>query len=112
MSEATAPSVPTPPKRSSSSSFRLRDLLGSEKMLTPRLVRIVYFIALTIIVLVGGFQLIMGLVSDFGGGFMLLTGLATLVVGPLLVRVACEQILVIFGIFERLGEIRDHGSKT
>jgi hypothetical protein len=112
MSEAAAPSVPTPPEQTSSSRFRLRDLLGFEKMLTPRLVRIVYFIALVIVVLAGLFQIITGLASRFAGGFIVLSGLATLILGPILVRVACEQILVIFGIFERLGEIRDQGSKT
>lgn len=29
------------------------------------------------------------------------------VFGPFLLRVACEQIIVIFGIYERLGQIRD-----
>jgi hypothetical protein len=35
------------------------------------------------------------------------SGLLTLTAGPLLLRIVCEQIIVLFGIYDRLGEIRD-----
>lgn len=96
------------PDTNESTRFRLRDLLSFEKMLTPRLARIGFYVLSAIAILVGTLAVINGASSRFGGGAQVIGGLATAIIGPFLIRIACEQIIVIFGIYERLGEIRDN----
>ena len=102
---------PAPSGGASTERFRLRDLLRFEKMLTPRLARIGFYVLSALAILTGIILIFSGMNARFGGGMRVVAGLMTAVVGPFLVRIACEQIIVIFGIYERLGEIRDQGQK-
>jgi hypothetical protein len=107
MPDTPSTSVPSSPPQNASSGFRLRDLLSFEKMLTPRLARLGFYVLSALAILAGVILIFSGMNARFGGGMRVVSGLVTTVVGPFLVRIACEQIIVIFGIYERLGEIRD-----
>jgi len=87
--------------------FGVRDLLRFEKMLTPTLVRFVFYAGSVLLLIVGIAMLYGGVTARFGGGLRVVGGLLTLTAGPLLLRIVCEQIIVLFGIYDRLGEIRD-----
>jgi hypothetical protein len=89
--------------------FGVRDLLRFEKMLTPTLVRFVFYAGSILLLIVGIVMLYGGVTARFGGGLRVVSGLLTLTAGPLLLRIVCEQIIVLFGIYDRLGEIRDGG---
>jgi hypothetical protein len=108
MPDSPAASASSLPDTKKSTRFQLRDLLRFEKMLTPRLARIGYYVLSAIAILVGTIAIINGASSRFGGGAQVIGGIATALLGPFLIRIACEQIIVIFGIHERLGEIRDN----
>ena len=112
MPDTPSTSVPSSPPRASSSGFRLRDLLSFEKMLTPRLARLGFYVLSALAILAGVILIFSGMNARFGGGMRVVAGLVTTVVGPFLVCIACEQIIVIFGIYERLGEIRDQSRKA
>ena len=108
MPDAPSASAPPPLSQEASDRFRLRDLLSFEKMLTPRLAKVGFYVLSALVILTGVILMFSGMNARFGGGMRVVVGLVTTVVGPFLVRIACEQIIVIFGIYERLGEIRDH----
>jgi len=103
-----SPSASVHPARGSTG-FRLGDLLRFEKMITPTLVRLVYYVGSALILLTGVVMIYSGATARYGGGMQVVTGLLTTVFGPLLLRIACEQVIVLFGIYDRLGQIRDQG---
>lgn len=107
MPDASSSSVPPPLQQDTSDRFRLRDLLRFEKMLTPRLARLGFYVLSALAILAGVIMMFSGMKARFGGGLRVVAGLGLALVGPLFVRVACEQIIVVFGIYERLGQIRD-----
>jgi Domain of unknown function (DUF4282) len=49
-------------------------------------------------------------ISPFGGFLMLLSSIASVVVGIVFSRILAEFILIVFRINEHLGAIRDQGS--
>jgi hypothetical protein len=48
-------------------------------------------------------------ISPFGGFIVLLSSIASVVVGVVFTRIAAEFILIVFRINEHLGAIRDEG---
>lgn len=85
--------------------FELRDLVGFDKMLTPEIIKVVYWIGIAGAVLTG-----LGMI---GGGMYtksiwgMASGLLWMVLGPVLVRVYCELLIVAFNIYGVLRDIRD-----
>jgi hypothetical protein len=49
-----------------------------------------------------------GVAGSAGGGATVLAGVASLILGPLFVRVWCELIIILFRVYDRLVEIRDN----
>jgi hypothetical protein len=85
--------------------FAFQDLLSFEKLVTPTVIRIVYFIGLVVIALgalIGVFD------SLFAGQILAALGaLIATVLGFLAWRIWCELVIVLFGLYDRAGEIRD-----
>ena len=77
-------------------------------MITPVFIQVLFWIGVGMCVLLGLAGIIGGASSDYGGGGrQVLGGVLTILVGPILVRVYCELILVAFRIYDVLIEIRD-----
>lgn len=74
------------------------NLLEFRTMITPAIIKFIFIIGL-ILILLGG---LVDLASGSPG-----RGLGVLLIGPLVLRIYCEILIVIFSIHERLGEIRD-----
>jgi hypothetical protein len=89
------------------SGFSFRDIFSFEKMLTPYLVRGVFILGSIALILSGLTLIGLGVNARFGGGAQVFSGILMATLGPLFLRIACEQVLVLFGIYDRLGEIRD-----
>jgi hypothetical protein len=92
-------------------SFSISDLASFEKLVAPKVLKVIYWLGLAGIVL-------LCLISFIGGlgvmRYSFATGLGTMLLaviglcfGVLLWRVLIEVYTVFFGIYERLGEIRD-----
>jgi len=77
--------------------MEIRDVLFFDKMLTPTVIAVVYWLAL-IGVVVGGIVVMISQ-SFFGG-------LLTIVFGALFARIWCELIIVLFKVNDALQEIR------
>ena len=82
----------------------MKDLLVFEDMLTPKIITVVYWIALFAVVMSGLFTIFAG-----PSGFLvnLVTGLLIIVFGGLLMRIYCELMIVLFKINENVKKLAD-----
>ncbi|NCC24675.1 MAG: DUF4282 domain-containing protein [Deltaproteobacteria bacterium] len=81
----------------------MRDLLFFDKMLTPKIITIVYWLILLGVALGA-------LTTIFGGGFTIgkfFMGLIGAAFGALFARIWCELMIVLFKMNEALQEIRN-----
>ncbi|HEV2548522.1 MAG TPA: DUF4282 domain-containing protein [Stellaceae bacterium] len=83
------------------------DWLTFEKMITPVIIRVIFWVVSAIIVLAGIFSLFAG-----GGFWGFVRSVLIIVLGPLAVRIYCEIIMVFFSINDHLREIRDNTRKA
>jgi hypothetical protein len=93
--------------------FEFRDLFQWERFITPSIIKSFYWLVLALIALLGISGIFSGLaamaINPFGGFLVLLSSIASAVVGIVFARIAAEFILIVFRINEHLGAIRDHG---
>ncbi len=97
--------------------FRLGDLFGFERLLAPRLLKLIYWIGLALITLgmlralIWGPMMHSGMMGEaVAGGFSLGRVIGVLVAYVVIIvlwRVLIEAYYAFFGIYTRLGEIRD-----
>ena len=87
----------------------MNDFLTFRKMITPTVIQIIFWIGVVYCAIVGIVMITVG-VSGRGTGAAVLAGVASLILGPLFVRVWCELIIILFRVHDRLGEIRDNTS--
>lgn len=84
----------------------MRDLLYFDSMITPKLITLVYWIALALLALFSVFALFAG----EGNFFVRLLGLLVGVpLGALLIRVYCELLMVLFKINDNIQKLVDRG---
>ncbi len=85
--------------------MQLSDFFGFEKLVTPVVIKVVYWIGIIGMLIFGVGSFFAGLMyGSIGSGLLSLAGS---VLGLLMWRVLCELYIVIFGMFDRLGQIRD-----
>ncbi len=93
--------------------LNISDLFQWERFITPSIIKLFYWLALGIIVLLGFsgvFSALATIVVSPGIGFvMLIASLLGVVVGVIFARIAAEFILIVFRINEHLGAIRNRG---
>ncbi len=89
------------------------DLFQWERFITPSIIKLFYWLALGVTVLLGlsgAFNAIATMVINPGVGFiMLIASLLGVVIGVIFARIAAEFILIVFRINEHLGAIRNRG---
>lgn len=85
----------------------MEDFLNFKKMLTPIIIKILFWIGIVLVVLGGLLAIINGATSDYGGGAQVLMGLLLIVLGPIAVRVYCELLIIIFSVNDTLTEIKN-----
>ena len=91
--------------------FEFRDLFQWDRFITPAIIKIFYWLAVIITVLIG----LSGLVSALGtmtlspllGIIMGVVSIAGMFVGIIFARIAAEFVLIVFRINEHLGAIRN-----
>jgi uncharacterized membrane protein len=98
-----------------SGKFTIADLASFETLVAPKVLKIVYWLGLAgiaigcLITFFGSFAVMQ---YDFASGLgTMLMSAIFLVLGVLMWRVVVEMYLVIFGIYERLGDIKDSVKK-
>jgi len=78
----------------------MNDFLNFNKMITPMVIKILFWVGV-------GFSVLSGLFIMFNGGASVILGLFVMVIGPLLTRVYCELLIVFFKVQESLHSL-DH----
>jgi hypothetical protein len=82
-----------------------KEFLSFDKMITPTIIKVVYYILLVVSILTSLGIIITGFNMPFGGGLQVFLGLISLVLSPLFVRVYCEILIIVFKINEKLYDI-------
>ena len=93
--------------------FEFRDLFQWDRFITPTIIKTFYWLVIALIALFGVYGILSALtamaISPFVGFVLLLSSIASVVVGIIFSRIAAEFILIVFRINEHLGAIRDQG---
>lgn len=84
----------------------ISSFLSFDKMITPGIIKIVFLIGLGVSVLASLAMIIMGFNSYYGGGAQVFFGILMLVLSPIIVRVQCELLIIMFKIHESLEDIK------
>lgn len=91
--------------------MKLSDFLSFDKMVTPFIIQAIFWIGVTFSVLSGLIMVGRGIGSVFRGGgtaiLAILVGLLWIVLGPLMTRVYCELLMVVFKIHDHLNDIKN-----
>jgi predicted membrane metal-binding protein len=94
--------------------FEFRDLFQWDRFITPTIIKTFYWLVIALVVLFGISGIFSGLaamaISPFGGFILVLSSLASVIVGIIFSRIIAEFILIVFRINEHLGAIRDQGT--
>lgn len=93
----------------------MKSFLNFDKMVTPMIIQILFWIGVALSALTGIIYVILGLVTMFsgeiGGGFvgflMFIGGFIGFAIGVLFSRIYCELLIVIFKILNKLTSIDD-----
>ncbi len=94
--------------------FGISDLFQWERFVTPTVIKVFYWLAVVLSVLLG----VVGAVSSlntmafnpFVGMIFLITSLLGICMGVVVSRIIAEFVLIVFRINEHLGAIRNQGS--
>lgn len=83
--------------------MNLKDFTSFDKMITPTIVKILFYIGVFLTIVCGLVEIIGGLAS--GEGSLVFFGFITVIFGPIFAKVYCELLMVIFKIYDTLKEI-------
>jgi hypothetical protein len=83
------------------------DILAFRRMITPIIIKIVFWIGLTAIIVLGIVAIVDGVSNDSDIGEVIAGGVLILILGPIIWRVFCEILLLTFRIIENLADIRN-----
>jgi hypothetical protein len=95
--------------------FGIGDLFQWERFVTPTVIKVFYWLAVVIAVLLGIAGVFSGLQSmalnPIIGILTMLASVLGILVGVILARIAAEFVLIVFRINEHLGAIRNRGGQ-
>jgi hypothetical protein len=95
--------------------FGLGDLFQWERFVTPTVIKVFYWLAVVISILMGFAGLVSSLTTmaynPFVGMIFLITSLLGAAMGVILARIIAEFVLIVFRINEHLGAIRNQGNR-
>lgn len=80
--------------------------LSFDKMITPIFIKIAFWLGVIGSLIGGVGMMISGILSDQFGFFQILGGLFILLVGPLIVRIYCELLIILFKMHQSMNEIK------
>jgi hypothetical protein len=96
--------------------FGIGDLFQWERFVTPTVIKVFYWLAVVIAVLMGAAGVLSGLQSmafnPFIGVIVMIASVLGTLAGVILARIAAEFVLIVFRINEHLGAIRNRGGQV
>jgi len=88
-------------------SEKIIDFIKFRKMITPMIIQVLFWIGAVLAVLGGLVTMATSFGRYGGGGAQFLGGLLVIVLGPVVVRIYCELLILFFRMNETLTEIKD-----
>lgn len=85
----------------------VKKFLNFDQMITPTIIKIVFWIGAALSVLSGIVIIISGITSYIGGAGEVFMGLLTMILGPFVVRIYCELLIIFFKMNETMTEIKE-----
>ncbi len=85
----------------------MEDFLKFKKMITPVIIQILFWIGVGVSVVMGLISIVGGANASHGGGAMVLAGILWVFLGPIVVRIYCELLIVVFSINDSLTEVKN-----
>ena len=85
----------------------MEDFLKFKKMITPIIIQILFWIGAVGSILLGLISIVGGADAQYGGGGMMFVGLMWILLGPIVARIYCELLIVIFSINDTLTEVKN-----
>jgi len=82
-------------------------LIKFEKMITPIIIQIIFWIGFIGSIFAGLGLIAYGFISSSAGMLEVFTGFISLLLGPLIIRIYCEMLMVVFSMQRALIDIRD-----
>lgn len=82
-----------------------------EKFITPTIIKILFWIMLIVVIIAGIASIIAGIKSSYGGAALVFLGIGYIIIGPILVRVYTELLLLLFVMNDSLKEIKKNTDK-
>jgi len=83
----------------------MEDFLAFRKMITPIIIQVLFWVGVAFSVIVGLIQIVSSF-GRYGGGFSFLGGLLVIIIGPIMARIYCELLILIFRMYDTLLEIK------
>ena len=87
---------------------KVKNFLTFQKMLTPIIIQVIFWISVTACVVLGITLIVKGAGASFSGGKIVLEGILFLLLGPLVVRLYCEVLIILFRINDSLVAIKEN----
>jgi len=85
----------------------MEDFLKFKKMFTPVIIQILFWIGVVGSVIMGIISIVGGASARYGGGGMVFVGFMLIIIGPIVSRVYCEILIVVFSINDTLTEMKN-----
>ncbi|MCJ7520415.1 MAG: DUF4282 domain-containing protein [Anaerolineaceae bacterium] len=89
----------------------MEDFLKFRKMITPVIIQVLFWVGVAGTVIAALVVMAMSFGSHGGGAAQFLGGLVMLVLGPVVVRIYCELLILFFRMNETLTEIKNNLAK-
>ena len=80
----------------------LKAFLSFDSMIVPSIIKGIFYLGVGLCLLFGVMLIGSGLTSTFGGGAQVFGGLMVILIGPIIIRIQCELIIILFKIHEEL----------
>ena len=86
----------------------MKDFLKFKKMIAPIIIPILFWIGVIACIITGLFLIFLGIHDlDPGGGEIVFMGFAYIFFGPIIVRLSCELLIILFSVNDKLSDIKD-----
>lgn len=82
------------------------EFLTFREMITPIIIQVVFWVGVVVCIILGLLS-IAGGISQYGSGALVIVGLLYIFIGPVVVRIYCELLILFFRMNESLSEIKN-----
>ncbi len=90
---------------------KMEEFLKFRKMITPAIIQVLFWVGVAVCVIAGLVTMAYSFDSYSGGVGVFLSGLLMLLLGPVIVRIYCELLILFFRMNENLTEIKNSLAK-